>query len=265
MRIKKRNLKITILIANYNNARFLSKCINSVLAQNYDNKEVIVIDDNSSDDSNKILNRFKNKIKILKNKKKKGLGFINQMNVYYQGYLNANGDIICLLDSDDFFKRDKILNISKFFSNFPEKNFYFDLPVIIDNKGNKYKKKKTFFLKNYWSNLPPTSCISLRKKCFKKVFMSIYANRFSDIWMDFRMGICSKYLFKDFNLVDKHLTFYRKTQGNVSSKFKHLSLNWWKRRMQAHYYVLYFFKKNDLIFRKNLDFRLTSIINFFIS
>lgn len=95
--------------------------------------------------------------------------------------------------------------------------------------------------------------------------MSIYVNRFSDIWMDFRMGICSKYLFKDFNLIEKHLTFYRKTQGNISSNFKYLSFNWWKRRMQAYYFVSYFFKKNNLSFKKNLDFRLTSIINFFIS
>lgn len=69
------------------------------------------------------------------------------MNVYYQGYLRANGEIICLLDSDDFFKRNKILNVSKFFTNFPEKIFYFDLPIIIDNRGSKYKKKIFFFKK----------------------------------------------------------------------------------------------------------------------
>lgn len=69
------------------------------------------------------------------------------MNVYYQGYLRANGEIICFLDSDDFFKRNKILNVSKFFTNFPEKIFYFDLPIIIDNRGNKYKKKNLFFQK----------------------------------------------------------------------------------------------------------------------
>jgi len=61
--------KISVLIANYNNSLFLKRCINSVLRQNYKKKEIIVVDDKSSDDSLNILKKYKNQITILKKKK----------------------------------------------------------------------------------------------------------------------------------------------------------------------------------------------------
>jgi glycosyltransferase involved in cell wall biosynthesis len=43
--------KVSILIVNYNNSLFLKRCITSVLKQDYDNKEIVVVDDQSSDNS----------------------------------------------------------------------------------------------------------------------------------------------------------------------------------------------------------------------
>ena len=60
----------SIIIVNYNNAQYLSKSINSVLKQKYKHKEIIVVDDNSNDDSIKILKKFEGKIRVIKNKKK---------------------------------------------------------------------------------------------------------------------------------------------------------------------------------------------------
>lgn len=72
---KKKFPKVTIIIANYNNAIYLRDCINSVLKQNYKNKEIIVVDDKSKDNSIDVLNNFKDKIIVLKNKKKKTIRF----------------------------------------------------------------------------------------------------------------------------------------------------------------------------------------------
>ena len=60
---------VSILITNYNKSRYLKKTISSCLNQNFDNKEILVFDDCSTDDSLKILNKFK-KIKVIRNKKK---------------------------------------------------------------------------------------------------------------------------------------------------------------------------------------------------
>jgi len=60
---------VSILITNYNKSRYLKKTISSCLNQNFDNKEILVFDDCSTDDSLKVLNKFK-KIKVIRNKKK---------------------------------------------------------------------------------------------------------------------------------------------------------------------------------------------------
>ena len=76
-----KNNFVSILITNYNKSSFLKNTINSCLKQNFKNKEILVFDDCSTDDSLKILNNFK-QIKIIKNKKKKfKSGPLNKINV----------------------------------------------------------------------------------------------------------------------------------------------------------------------------------------
>ena len=67
-----KNILATILINNFNNQKFLKKCINSCLTQSYKNLEIIIYDDKSDDGSYKILKKIKDKRvkKIFNNKKK---------------------------------------------------------------------------------------------------------------------------------------------------------------------------------------------------
>ena len=66
--LDKRNL-VSVIIVNYNNAKFLEQSIKSILNQTYKDVEIIVVDDKSTDDSLNKLSKYKNKIKIIKNKK----------------------------------------------------------------------------------------------------------------------------------------------------------------------------------------------------
>ena len=71
MKIQKNKIIASVIIVNFNNAKYLSKSIDSVLSQTINQKkEIIVVDDNSSDNSIKVLNKYKDKIKIIRNKKK---------------------------------------------------------------------------------------------------------------------------------------------------------------------------------------------------
>jgi len=54
-----RKIKISIIIVNYNNARYLKKSLETALNQTYENKEIIVIDDMSNDNSIEILKKYK--------------------------------------------------------------------------------------------------------------------------------------------------------------------------------------------------------------
>ena len=64
----KLNIKVSVLVVNYNNSKYINKCINSLLNQDYRNIEIIFLDDNSFDNSNNVIKKFKKKIKIAKKK-----------------------------------------------------------------------------------------------------------------------------------------------------------------------------------------------------
>ena len=61
---------ISVIIVNYNNAKYLKRSLDSVINQQYKNKEIIIVDDMSTDKSIKVLKEYENKVKIIQNKKK---------------------------------------------------------------------------------------------------------------------------------------------------------------------------------------------------
>ena len=98
----------SILITNYNKEKFLNNTIRSCLNQNYSKKEILIFDDCSTDNSVKLLKKFKN-LKLLINKKKKfKSGPLNQIYGVNKLFKKSKGEIIFLLDGDDQFKKNKI-------------------------------------------------------------------------------------------------------------------------------------------------------------
>ena len=108
--------KVSIILVNYNNSKYLNRCLHSLYQQTFKNFEIIFIDDSSTDNSLKIANQIINKYNFKKynitvNKKKTSFGSFNQMNCILKGLKLSKGEIISFLDSDDFFHKDKIKNI----------------------------------------------------------------------------------------------------------------------------------------------------------
>ena len=140
-------------------------------------------------------------------------------------------------------------------------NVIYDLPIYKFENEHVIKKNKKKFINNFWPYIPPQSCISMRREFFKPIIRSTKFKKFPDIWMDFRFAIYLIYISKNYFILEHNLTYYRQSILMESSKFKFLSFSWWKRRMQAHNYIQYFFLKNKIDYKKNLDFYLTSIVN----
>ncbi len=87
---------VTIVINNYNYARFLPQAIDSALNQTYDNIEVVVVDDGSSDKSPEIIKSYGGTIVPVI--KENG----GQASAINSGFLKSRGDIVMLLDADDY-------------------------------------------------------------------------------------------------------------------------------------------------------------------
>lgn len=86
----------SFIIPNYNNSNSIVRCINSILKQNFADFEIIVIDDNSTDDSLEILSKYNN-IKVYKNNRNKGVSYSRNI-----GILEATKKYIIFVDADDY-------------------------------------------------------------------------------------------------------------------------------------------------------------------
>ncbi len=252
-------MKASVVIANYNNAKFINDCINSLKSQTYNDIEIIFFDDNSQDNSIEIIEKFKD-VKIIKNNFQTKFGSINQINAFQKAIEVSTGDVIFFLDSDDYFHHNKIEKIIDLFSSDKNKMIIYDFPIILKSNSKIIQKKTNMIFKTYWEYIHPTSCISVRKNFINKVFDITLNEKFTNIWLDLRILLFSKYLHK-YNTINENLTYYRQTENNVSSRFKKFSKNWWKRRNEAHDYFFNFVKKNNLKVEKNLDFYITKFIN----
>jgi glycosyltransferase involved in cell wall biosynthesis len=120
-------MKASIVINNYNYARFLSQAIESALAQSYRDTEVIVVDDGSTDDSAEVIRSYGNRIiPVFK---------INggQSSCYSRGFEVASGDLVLFLDADDYLCEHCISEvIDHWKEGFVKAHFYLD---VVDESG----------------------------------------------------------------------------------------------------------------------------------
>jgi len=259
-------VKASILISNFNKDKFLNKCVQSCLDQSYQNIEIIVFDDKSSDNSIKILNKFNKYIKIIKNKIKfSNYDALNQINATREAFKKSTGDVIFLLDSDDYFSKNKVKKVVEYFIKFKSSLFVQDTPYGIKIKSKqkiKLKKiNKTIFFPR-WPFFFPTSTMCIKRNAFRKFLKVINPKKFELLEIDARLVIFAKYVLKDFTILPNNLTYYRFNNQGISSMSKKYTKNWWIKRNQAHQYVKYILGKIKINYLKGPDYYLTKLINY---
>ena len=118
---------VSIIITNYNYAKFICKCIESCLGQNYDfDFEVIFVDDGSTDDSLQIANLYK----------EKGLRIISQKNrgvesASNNGFETPRGKYVVRVDADDYLHSDYLKQMLSVFT--PDISFVYSDYYIVDD------------------------------------------------------------------------------------------------------------------------------------
>jgi len=97
--LKRKGDKVSIIILNYNGKNILKKCLESIENKTlYKNYEIIVVDNNSTDDSIKMLQKFFPEIKLIRNPK--NYGFAKGNNIGVREVLKHGTDYILLLNND---------------------------------------------------------------------------------------------------------------------------------------------------------------------
>ena len=98
------DILITVIMPAYNSGRFIKDSIQSVLSQSYQNLELLVVDDASSDNTKEIVESFSDsRIIYMKNDVNRGVGYSRNI-----AAKSASGAYLAFLDSDDIWEKDKL-------------------------------------------------------------------------------------------------------------------------------------------------------------
>lgn len=100
---------ISIIVPNYNSAKYINQCIDSVLCQTFKNYELIIVDDMSTDNSIELIKQYADeRIKLIELTEKRYNGGTRNV-----GVENAKGSYICFLDCDDWlYSKDSLRDLA---------------------------------------------------------------------------------------------------------------------------------------------------------
>lgn len=211
-----KNMKVSIITATYNSARTLCNTIESVLGQSYQNIEYIVIDGNSTDLTVSVIKQyeplFKGRIKWLS---EKDGGIYDAMN---KGIKIATGDVVGILNSDDYFTSNDV--IERMVTAFCDGTdaVYGDVHFIHDGEPNKcvrYYSSKHF--RPFWLRfgfMPAHPSFYCKREVFEKA--GFYKTDYS-IGSDYEMMVR---LFYGFHIRTKYLPidFVTMRTGGASTR-----------------------------------------------
>lgn len=209
---------VSIIVPMYNSEKYIVRCIDSLLEQSYENIEIIVVDDGSSDNGVDIIKKYSdNRINIYQ-KKNEGVSATRNF-----GIEKSNGDFLLFVDSDDYVSKDiveimvdKIKNINsmvfcnndEIWSNRVEKRILFT--------GDNVQLDKTNVLRVIASGKAGLVCSKL---------VSNRVIKENNIMFDKNLKVGEDQLFflkvaqytKEFKYVNKSLYFYDRTNENSAT------------------------------------------------
>ena len=137
---------VDVIVPNYNKSDFIEEAINSVINQTYKNWYLYIIDNNSTDNSLKIINKFSSlkNVKIISLRKNKGPAFSRNY-----GMRISKSKYISFLDSDDGWNLDKLDKQISFMEKNNLNFTYTDYTPFFEENGKKNFKKRTYLVDQF--------------------------------------------------------------------------------------------------------------------
>ena len=178
MLLQQKHPEISVIMSVYNGSNYLEESINSILNQTFENFELIVINDNSDDETLKVLSQIKDRrLKVKNNSVRLGQG--ESLNVAIK---IARGKYIARQDHDDLSYNNRLYIQHKFMEENPEIGLVGSGANFIDKSGKHIKT---------WSNF--SDCITLK-------WLLLFRNQFIHSSIMFRMSVIKEnnITYKDF-------------------------------------------------------------------
>ena len=198
--------RVSVAMAVYNGEKFINEQIDSILCQLYDEDELVISYNESSDSTWKIIKHYEKKDKRVKCVVCTDRGFVSNFN---NAIINTNGEIIFLADQDDVWMEDKIEYILQTFIKQKVIMVMHNYDQI-DENGNmilgdlfKRRKAKCGIIKNLLKNCYQGCCIAFRRELINVICPIPNEIAMHDQWI----GLCAEY-FGSIQLIDKKLIKY---------------------------------------------------------
>ena len=199
--------KVSVIIPTYNRAEYLPEAIDSVLNQAYQDFEIIVIDDGSTDNTREALLPYMEKIRYMYQENK---GISAARNA---GIKISNGEYIAFLDSDDIWFPEKLEMQVDLLQNKLDTGVVFSDTYSFDNFGKKSPNyfsnikphSGNMFIHLFMENFIPNITVVARKSCFDIVGLFNEDLTYSE---DYDMWLRTSKHF-NFGFIDKVLAKYR--------------------------------------------------------
>lgn len=163
-------MKISIITVVYNNSLTIADAIESVINQTYKEIEYIIIDGGSTDNTVEIIKSYGKRIDVLVSEKDKGI--YDAMN---KGILLASGDVIGILNSDDFYKDYNVIeDVMMFFNRNQNLDILYGNLVYV-KQNDTAKVIRNWISKKYYNsffehaNVPPHPSLFVKKSVYDKM------------------------------------------------------------------------------------------------
>ena len=206
------------------------------------------------------IKKYSNELFIVKKKRDSLYSPKNQIDSLIEAFKKSTGNLILLLDGDDYFLPNKASHIKDIFLKNNNLDVVFDVPRILSNNKFTHLKIKKKYNKNIWPTTIPTSGISFKRVFFENCLEHNLFNNHPTLEIDFRLNFFAQKILKNFLIVAENLSTYRKVNDGVMSKIKKFSHTWWLKRLEAHYFINNCYKRSEFSYKENYDFYLTKSI-----
>ena len=212
--------EISIIMAAYNHAGYIAKAIHSVLAQTWQDFELIVVDDGSTDATGQVVSQFSSPVRYIHQQNRGQGGARNR------GIASARGEFICFLDDDDLWEPEYLATVIAVFQQQPDIDALYTGFRMIDGEDRVLPQTGSHvvpphqmydaLIRGGW--FPPL-VVTVRKSCLDQVGPLDESLRGHDDW-DLWLRIAQGHVFRG---IPEALARYRVHAGGLSSDVQHMT------------------------------------------